>query len=72
MTYEHNLAFYLRMRGLPEAQVSEAIDEVRAHVMSSGNSAESEFGTAEDYAESFSAVKRRTLGVRVITVAGVL
>ncbi|MGP9662693.1 hypothetical protein [Arthrobacter sp. AOP36-C1-22] len=72
MTYEHELAYYLRLRGLQERQVSEVIEEIHAHLAISGNTAESEFGKSVDYAESFAEVKRRSPGVHVITTAGVL
>lgn len=72
MSYERDLAFNLRQRGLPESQVAEVIDEVRAHTATTGTPAEAEFGTAEDYAASFPAVKRRSRGHRVVTVAVLL
>jgi hypothetical protein len=72
MSYERDLAFNLRQRGLPEAQVDEVIDEVRAHTATTGASAEAEFGTAEQYAASFPAVKRRSRGHRVVAVAVLL
>lgn len=72
MSYEHDLAFNLRQRGLPESQVAEVIEEVRAHTATTGVSAEAEFGPAEQYAESFPAVKRRSPGQRVVAVAVLL
>jgi hypothetical protein len=72
MSYEHDLAFNLRQRGLPESQVAEVIDEVRAHTATTGASAEAEFGTAEQYAARFPAVKRRSRGHRVVTIAVLL
>jgi ascorbate-specific PTS system EIIC-type component UlaA len=72
MSYEHDLAFNLRQRGLPESQLAEVIDEVRAHTATTGASAEAEFGTAEQYAASFPAVKRRSRGHRVVAVAVLL
>jgi Flp pilus assembly protein TadB len=72
MTYERDLAFNLRLRGVPESQVAEAIEEVRAHTASADSSPEAEFGTAQEYAASFPAVKRRSQGQRVIAVAVLL
>lgn len=72
MSYEHDLAFNLRQRGLAESQVAEAIEEVRAHTATTGVSAEAEFGPAEQYAESFPSVKRHSTGQRVVAVAVLL
>ncbi|MCU1407437.1 MAG: hypothetical protein JWQ43_3740 [Glaciihabitans sp.] len=72
MTYEHELAFNLRQRGIPEATIAETVDEVRAHTAMTGTDAASEFGTPVEYASSFPEVKRSTRGRRVIIVAAVL
>jgi hypothetical protein len=72
MSYERDLAFNLRQRGLPESQVAEVIEEVRAHTATTGASAETEFGTAEQYAASFPIVKRHSRGHRVVAVAVLL
>ena len=72
MTYEHDLAFNLRMRGTPESQIAEVLEEVRAHAPTTGTSAESEFGTPKGYASSFPKVKRRTLGSRVVIAAAII
>lgn len=72
MTYEHDLAFNLRIRGTPESQIAEVLEEVRAHASTTGTSAESEFGTPEEYASSFPKVKRRTRGSRVVIAAVIL
>ena len=71
MTYEKDLAFNLRTRGMSESQIIEVISEVRAHA-ANGVSAESEFGTPEEYALSFPKSKRRTRGVRVVTAAVII
>lgn len=68
MTYEKDLAFNLRIRGMSESQIVEVISEVRAHA-ANGVSAESEFGSPEEYASSFPKGKRRTRGARVIAMA---
>lgn len=72
MSYERELAFNLRLRGVPETRVAAAIEEVRAHAASADTSAEAEFGTAEEYAASFPEGKRRSRGRRVIAVAVLL
>lgn len=71
MTYEKDLAFNLRNRGMSESQIIEVISEVRAHA-ANGVSAESEFGKPEEYASTFPKSKRRTRGVRVITAAVII
>ena len=72
MTYEHDLAFNMRLRGVTEQQIAEAIDEVAAHTMSTGTPPELEFGTPEEYAASFPKARRKSRGVRVVMVAAVL
>jgi hypothetical protein len=71
MSYERNLTFNLRVRGLSEAEIAETLAEVRAHVDAAGTSAEVEFGTADEYAKQFPKRKRRTRG-SLITTGGVL
>ena len=69
MSYQWHLTFNLRIRGLSEPEIAEALDEVRAHEAATGTPAEAEFGTAEEYAKQFPKKKRRTLG-HTITVVG--
>ncbi|WP_461187908.1 hypothetical protein [Arthrobacter sp. Z4-13] len=69
MNYERNLTFNLRIRGLSESEITEVLDEVRAHQAAAGTSAATEFGTAEEYAKQFPKKKRQTLG-RTITALG--
>lgn len=64
-SYERNLTFRLRLRGLSEPEIAHAIDEVRAHEAAAGTPAEAEFGPAEECAKRFPEKKRRT---RVRTV----
>lgn len=68
MTYERNLTFNLRIRGLSEPEISEVLDEVRAHQASAGTSAETEFGTAEEYAKQFP----KLMPAAIVILAGVL
>lgn len=72
MSYERNLTFSLRLRGLSEPEISEVIDEVRAHEAATGTPAEDEFGTAEEYAKQFPRKKRRTRGHTIMTIGAVL
>jgi uncharacterized membrane protein len=69
MSYERNLTFNLRIRGLSESEIAEVLDDVRAHQVAAGTSAAAEFGTADEYAKQFPKKKRRTLG-RTITSVG--
>ncbi|WP_158253234.1 hypothetical protein [Cryobacterium sp. N19] len=46
------MAFNLRIRGMSEFQIVEVISGVRAHA-ANGVSAESEFGSPEEYTSSF-------------------
>ena len=71
MSYERKLTFNLRLRGLSEAEIAEALDEVRSHEAAAGTPAEAEFGTAEEYAQQFPKKKRRTRG-KTITAIGTL
>lgn len=70
MSYERNLTFNLRIRGVSEDQIAETLDEVRAHEAAAGTPAEAEFGKAEEYAKQFPKMKMRTRGT-VITMIGV-
>ena len=62
MSYEERLTFNLRVRGLPEPEIAEVLDEVRAHEAATGTAAEAEFGTAKEYAKQFPKQKSRTRG----------
>lgn len=62
MSYERNLTFNLRLRGLSEAEIVEALAEVRAHVDAAGTPAAAEFGAADEYARQFPKKKRKTAG----------
>jgi hypothetical protein len=68
MSYERNLAFNLRVRGLSETEITEVLDDVRAHQAASGAPAAAEFGPADEYAKQFAKTKRRTLGKNITTV----
>lgn len=72
MSYARKLTLNLRLRGLSEAEIAEALDEVRAHEAAAGTPAEAEFGTAEDYAMQFPNKKRRTRGRTITTIGAAL
>jgi hypothetical protein len=72
MSYERSLTFNLRVRGLSEPEIAEALDEVRAHEAATGTAAKDEFGTAEEYAKQFPKRKRRTRGKTITTVSTAL
>ncbi|WP_457975032.1 hypothetical protein [Arthrobacter sp. D1-17] len=72
MSYERNLTFNLRLRGLSEPEIAETLEEVRAHEAATGTPAEAEFGTAEEYAKQFPRKKRRTRGSMIAMIGGAL
>ena len=72
MSYERRLTFNLRVRGLSEVEIAEALDEVRAHETATGTPAEAEFGTAEEYAKQFPKQKRRTRGKTITAISTAL
>jgi hypothetical protein len=72
MSYQRRLTFNLRVRGLSEAEIAEALDEVRAHEAATGTPAEAEFGTAQEYAKQFPKKKRRTRGQTITTISTAL
>lgn len=71
MSYERDLAFNLRIRGLSEDEIAETLDEVRAHEAATGTPAAEEFGTAQEYAKQFPKRKSRSRGY-VIVLTGVV
>ncbi|WP_461173932.1 hypothetical protein M1D93_04225 [Arthrobacter sp. Z1-9] len=72
MSYERSLTFNLRVRGLSEVEIAEALDEVGAHEAATGAPPQEEFGTAEEYAKQFPKQKRRTRGKTITTVSTAL
>ena len=72
MSYERRLTFNLRVRGLPEPEIAEVLDEVRAHEAATGMAAEAEFGTAEEYAKQFPKQKSRTRGKTITAISTAL
>jgi hypothetical protein len=69
MSYERNLTFNLRIRGLSESEIMDIVADVQAHQVATGTPAAAEFGPADEYAKQFPRKKRRTPG-RAITAAG--
>jgi sterol desaturase/sphingolipid hydroxylase (fatty acid hydroxylase superfamily) len=72
MSYERSLTFNLRVRGLSEVEIAEALDEVRAHEVTTGAPPHEEFGTAQEYAKQFPKQKRRTRGQTITTISTAL
>ncbi|WLQ05117.1 hypothetical protein [Arthrobacter oryzae] len=72
MNYERNLTFNLRVRGLSESEITEVLDDVRAHRAAAGAPAAVEFGPADEYAKQFPKTKRRTLGKTITSVGAAL
>ena len=68
MNYYKELAFHLRTTRVAENRVREILEEVRDHAEESGNSPESDFGTAKDYALKFSGSAPRPLGGRILLI----
>lgn len=69
MTYERDLAFSLRIRGIPEREIDELVAEVRAHEAATGTPAKDEFGAAQEYAKQFPKGKSRSRGTAITAVA---
>lgn len=72
MGYERKLTFNLRMRGLSETEIADAVDEVRAHEAATGIPGKAAFGTAEEYAKQFPKRKRRTRGHTIMMIGAVV
>ena len=58
-SYYRDLAFHLRLRQLPEAEVARVLEDVRELVEVSGSAPEAEFGPAQQYAGQFERRERR-------------
>jgi hypothetical protein len=57
--YYRALAFNLRLRHLPEAEVARILEEARELSWACGSTPQAEFGSAQEYAEQFDRRKRR-------------
>jgi len=57
--YYRALAFSLRLRRLPEAEVARILEEARELSWACGSTPQAEFGSAQDYAEQFDRGRRR-------------
>jgi hypothetical protein len=51
--YERELVILLRMRGVPETEIAQAITETRAYAKKSGQPIEDAFGTPAEFASQF-------------------
>jgi hypothetical protein len=72
MSYERDLTFALRLRGMTDAQIAKALAEAREHVKTSKSSMEDQFGTAADFASQFPRRKRASLGRKVVTFSTIV
>jgi hypothetical protein len=72
VSYQRNLTFNLRLRGLSEEDITEVLDEIQAHEAATGDPAEAEFGGAEEYAKQFPKKKRRTPGYAIVVIGATL
>jgi len=78
MTYERELTFALRLRGLRDDEITAALEVARVHVTTARSTMEDELGTPTEYAAQFprsrhlSFGRRFTLGVTIVTVAYVV
>ena len=68
MSYYNDLAFQLRCRRVPEAQIVEALREVRDLCEQSGQEPREQFGAASAYAEQFPEGTVRTRATRLAIV----
>lgn len=67
--YLKNLAFQLRWRRMPEAEVAQALREVQVEAAAAGQDPAQLFGPEKAYAASFAKGKSTSPGFWVITVA---
>jgi len=72
MSYERELTFALRLRGLTDDQIATALEEARVHVTTARSTMEEEFGTPVEYAAQFPKMRYTSLGRRVRLISVVL
>lgn len=68
MTYYNNLAYELRLRNYPDAEVTPILSEVHSFSLQEGSSPEAAFGKPGDYAKTFPARKRKLPIYKVTTL----
>lgn len=71
MSYEQDLTFQLRMRGLSEDDITDILRELAQHGADDVALRE-EFGTPEEYASGFGTRKRKTVGGRIVAITTAL
>ena len=71
MSYEQDLTFALRMRGLTDAEIAKALGEAAEYSTEAKSSLQDLFGPPVEYASQFPKRKRASLGRRVITATTV-
>lgn len=74
MTYERELTFALRRRGLSDEQIATALDVARVHVTTARSTMEEELGTPLEYAAQFPRLRHLSFGSRftvAVTIATV-
>jgi len=72
MSYERDLTFALRMRGMTDPQIAQALGEAREHVKVSKSSMEDQFGSPAEFATQFPRRRRASLGRRVVTISAIV
>lgn len=72
MSYEQDLIFGLRIRGVSDDEITQTLGDVRAHEAASGTFAESEFGTPQAYSKRFAKRKMRSQGSVITAIAAAL
>ena len=74
MTYERELTFALRLRGLRDDEIAAALEVARVHVTTARSTMEDELGTPLEYAAQFPRSRRLSFGRRftiIVTIATV-
>jgi len=72
VSYEQDLAFALRMRGLTDAEIAKALGEAATYSVEARSSLQDLFGSPVEYASQFPKRKRASLGRKVITTTTVI
>jgi hypothetical protein len=65
MSYYHSLAFYLRLRRVPESKIAEILHDVRELSQQSGEDPAQQFGPAATYAQQVPAGRVRSGATRI-------
>jgi hypothetical protein len=68
VSYYRELAFALRVRGLPEQKIRSTLEDVKSHSAESGREPAAEFGSPDDFAARFERIRASTAGRRFVAV----